>query len=83
MTDDDDGIRKSRNDRLENFIAHLCFVTENVDRTMAALAERGIPAFVKAETYPLEGTVYERCVAFIKDLEANVIEFGEPLKRLQ
>jgi catechol 2,3-dioxygenase-like lactoylglutathione lyase family enzyme len=60
---------------------HLCFATDNVDKTMAALAARGVPAFVKAETYPLDGTVFERRVAFISDPEGNVIEFGEPLRK--
>ncbi len=60
---------------------HLCFATDDVDATMAALADRGAPAFVKAETYPLDGTIYERRVAFITDPEGNVIEFGEPLRK--
>lgn len=59
---------------------HLCFATDSVDRTMAALAARGVAAFVKAETYPLDGTVFERRVAFINDPEGNVIEFGESLR---
>jgi len=61
---------------------HLCFATDNVDKTMQALKGKGIEAFVKAETYPLDGTVYERRVAFINDLEGNVIEFGEPLRTM-
>lgn len=48
---------------------------------MASLAARGVPAFVKAETYPLDGTVFERRVAFVNDPEGNVIEFGEPLRK--
>lgn len=60
---------------------HFCFATDSVDATMAALAARGIEAFVTAETYPLDGTVFERRVAFIKDPEGNVIEFGEPLRK--
>ncbi|MEM9471454.1 MAG: VOC family protein [Pseudomonadota bacterium] len=60
---------------------HLCFATGNVDETMAALAVRGVTAFVKAETYPLDGTDYVRRVAFVQDPEGNVIEFGEPLKQ--
>jgi len=59
---------------------HLCFATDNADRTMQALESRGIQAFVEAQTYPLDGTVYERRVAFINDPEGNVIEFGEPLR---
>lgn len=60
---------------------HLCFATESVDATMKKLAERGVPAFVSAETYPLDGTAFERRVGFIQDPEGNVIEFGEPLRR--
>ncbi|MEM9030183.1 MAG: VOC family protein [Pseudomonadota bacterium] len=60
---------------------HLCFATDDVDRTMAAFAARGVPAFVKAETYPLDGTTYERRVAFVQDPEGNVLEFGEPLRK--
>lgn len=61
---------------------HLCFATDSVDATMARLTDRGVPAFVSAETYPLDGTVYERRVGFIQDPEGNVIEFGEPLRRI-
>jgi hypothetical protein len=39
-----------------------------------------VPAFVKAETYPLDGTDFMRRVAFVKDPEGNVVEFGEPLR---
>lgn len=60
---------------------HLCFATDSVDDTMTALEARGVTAFVKAETYALDGTDFERRVAFINDPEGNVIEFGEPLKR--
>jgi len=60
---------------------HLCLATDSVDNTMAALEARGVPAFVKAETYPLDGTLFERRVAFINDPEGNVIEFGEPLRK--
>ncbi|MGB5214319.1 MAG: hypothetical protein WBN88_11840 [Anderseniella sp.] len=38
-------------------------------------------AFVTAETYPLDGTEFERRVAFIHDPEDNVVEFGEPLRK--
>lgn len=60
---------------------HLCFATDSVDDTMAALEARGVSAFVKAETYPLDGTEFERRVAFINDPEGNVVEFGEPLRK--
>jgi catechol 2,3-dioxygenase-like lactoylglutathione lyase family enzyme len=58
---------------------HLCLSVSNVDTAMAELQAKGVPAFVKAETYPLDGTRYERRVAFIKDPDGNVIEFAEPL----
>ncbi|MEO1160304.1 MAG: VOC family protein [Pseudomonadota bacterium] len=60
---------------------HLCFATDSVDDTMAALEARGATVFVTAETYPLDGTEFERRVAFITDPEGNVVEFGEPLRR--
>ena len=60
---------------------HLCFATDNVDDTMAALQARGVTAFVKAETYPLDDTEFERRVAFINDPEGQVVEFGDPLRR--
>jgi len=40
-----------------------------------------VTAFVTAETYPLDGTEFERRVAFIHDPEGNVVEFGEPLRK--
>ena len=60
---------------------HLCFATDSVDQTMAALEARGAEVFVQAETYPLGGTEFVRRVAFINDPEGNVIEFGEPLRK--
>jgi lactoylglutathione lyase len=59
---------------------HLCFVVANVDDTLEALEAGGVPTFVAAETYALDGTPYERRVGFIKDPEGNVIEFAEPLQ---
>lgn len=58
--------------------AHICFQVEDIDLTMKQLNDKGIETFVKAETYPLD--TYERRVAFIKDLNGNVIEFAGPLK---
>lgn len=60
---------------------HLCFETGNVDDTMNALAARGVEVFVQAETYPLDGTEFERRVGFVTDPEGNVVEFGEPLRK--
>jgi len=58
---------------------HLCFEVASVDEALKALAASGVPTFVTAETYPLDGTVYQRRVGFVQDPEGNVIEFAEPL----
>ncbi|GAB5476120.1 MAG: hypothetical protein Mars2KO_42190 [Maribacter sp.] len=58
--------------------AHICFQVEDIDLTMKQLNEKGIETFVKAETYPLD--FYNRRVAFIKDLNGNIIEFGSPIE---
>ncbi|MEM9781533.1 MAG: VOC family protein [Pseudomonadota bacterium] len=58
---------------------HLCLAAENIDALMAGLAARGVPSFVRPETYDLDGTPYRRRVGFIKDPEGNVLEFAEPL----
>lgn len=60
---------------------HVCFATPEIDAVMADLERRGVPAFVRAETYPLDGTPHERRVAFVRDPEGNVIEFAGPLRR--
>lgn len=62
---------------------HLCFSTANVDQTMSRLKAKGVAAFVDAQTYPLDGTIFERRVAFINDPEGNVVEFGEPLREVR
>lgn len=59
---------------------HLAFAVNNVDRVLDELRERGVPTFVRGETYPLDGTPFERRVGFIMDPEGNVIEFAEPLR---
>lgn len=59
---------------------HLCFSVEDVDATLRSLEAKGVPTFVNAETYSLDGTPYERRVGFIQDPEGNVIEFAEPLR---
>lgn len=61
---------------------HLCFRAESVDAVLAGLATEGLPTFVRAETYDLDGTAYRRRVGFVKDMEGNVLEFGEPLVRV-
>ncbi len=58
--------------------AHICFQVEDIDLAMKQLKDKGIETFVKAETYPLNH--YKRRVAFIKDLNGNVIEFAGPLE---
>jgi catechol 2,3-dioxygenase-like lactoylglutathione lyase family enzyme len=60
---------------------HLCFRVDSVDAVLAALADGGVPTFVRAETYDLDGTPWRRRVGFVKDMEGNVLEFGEPLIR--
>jgi catechol 2,3-dioxygenase-like lactoylglutathione lyase family enzyme len=60
---------------------HLCFRADNVDAVLAGLAAEGVPTFVRAETYDLDGTPFRRRVGFVKDMEGNVLEFGEPLVR--
>ncbi|MEM0945066.1 MAG: VOC family protein [Pseudomonadota bacterium] len=59
---------------------HFCFVVADVDAALAELRERGVETFVAAQTYPLDGTPYERRVGFVMDPEGNVIEFAEPLR---
>ncbi len=61
---------------------HLCFATASVDGTLEKLEARGAEAFIAADTYPLDGTQYERRVGFVQDPEGNVIEFGEQLRRV-
>ncbi|WP_299217388.1 VOC family protein [uncultured Aquimarina sp.] len=58
--------------------AHICFQVDDIDLAMHQLNKKGIETFVKAETYPLN--FYKRRVAFIKDLNGNVIEFAGPIK---
>lgn len=58
--------------------AHICFQVEDIDLAMKQLNEKGIETFVKAQTYPLD--FYNRRVAFIKDLNGNIIEFGGPIE---
>jgi catechol 2,3-dioxygenase-like lactoylglutathione lyase family enzyme len=61
---------------------HLCFGVENADAVLDGLAAEGVPTFVRAETYDLDGTPFRRRVGFVKDVEGNVLEFGEPLRRI-
>ncbi len=55
---------------------HLCFWSDDIDATMRSLAERGVPAFLAAQDFPVGPNVR---IAFIRDLEGNVIEFCGPL----
>ncbi len=57
--------------------AHICFQVDDIDLAMRQLNNKGIKTFVKADTYPLD--TFTRRVAFIKDLNGNVIEFAGPL----
>lgn len=58
---------------------HLCFEVTSVDAMLYDLRAQGVETFVTAETYPLDGTIYQRRVGFVQDPEGNVIEFAEPL----
>jgi len=60
---------------------HLCFRVDNAEAMLDGLAAEGVPTFVRAETYDLDGTPFQRRVGFVKDMEDNVLEFGEPLRR--
>ena len=72
---------KQANDFAEHLshqgFAHICFQVDDIDLAMKELNDKGIETFVKAETYPL--SFYNRRVAFIKDLNGNVIEFAGPI----
>ena len=59
---------------------HLCFSVDDVDGMLTMLEAKGVPVFVSAQTYALDGTPYERRVGFVQDPEGNVIEFAEPLR---
>ncbi|GJD93615.1 VOC family protein [Methylobacterium iners] len=60
---------------------HLCFRVDDADAVISGLAGKDVPTFVRAETYDLDGTPFRRRVGFVKDMEGNVLEFGEPLSR--
>lgn len=62
--------------------SHICFATENIDQLMAELKAKGITIFAEAETYPISEK-YTRRVAFIKDLNGNIIEFGGELTKVK
>ena len=55
--------------------SHICFSVDDVDATMAQLAQRDVPAFVPAADY---ANLNAR-VSFIKDNNGNVIEFTGPM----
>ena len=59
---------------------HLCFAVDDVGAVLSGLEAEGVPTFVRAETYALDGTDYERRVGSIQDPEGNVLEFAEPLR---
>ncbi len=54
---------------------HLCFVVEDVDATLAAMNERGVPTFSGPIDFPALGVR----VGFVQDPDGNVIEFKGPM----
>ena len=67
-------------DDLPNHLAdsgysHLAFMVADVDAVMGALADKGVPPFFPATSFPDVG----RRVAFVRDNMGNVIEFAADL----
>jgi catechol 2,3-dioxygenase-like lactoylglutathione lyase family enzyme len=56
---------------------HLCFRVTDVDAVVAAVEAAGATTFFPPTDYPVGA---ERRIAFLKDIEGNVIEFAGPLK---
>lgn len=56
---------------------HLCFRVTDVDAAVASIEASGATAFYPPTDYPVGA---ERRIAFLKDVEGNVIEFAGPLK---
>ncbi|MBA3675908.1 MAG: VOC family protein [Sphingosinicella sp.] len=56
---------------------HLCFRVPDVDAAVAAVETAGVTPFFPPTDYPVGA---ERRIAFLKDIEGNVIEFAGPLK---
>ncbi|MEM1445198.1 MAG: VOC family protein [Planctomycetota bacterium] len=54
---------------------HLCFLVDDVDATLAALADRGVPTF----SGPIDFPALDVRVGFIQDPDGNVIEFKGPM----
>ncbi|MEM9753265.1 MAG: VOC family protein [Planctomycetota bacterium] len=54
---------------------HLCFLVEDVDATLAMLADRGVPTF----SAPIDFPALDVRVGFIQDPDGNVIEFKGPM----
>ncbi len=56
---------------------HLCFRVADVDEAVASIEASGASPFFPPTDYPIGA---ERRIAFLKDVEGNVIEFAGPLK---
>jgi catechol 2,3-dioxygenase-like lactoylglutathione lyase family enzyme len=56
---------------------HLCFAVDDIDAVLAELAGRGVEVLFPSQTFALNQ--FSRRIAFIKDLNGNVIEFAGPL----
>jgi catechol 2,3-dioxygenase-like lactoylglutathione lyase family enzyme len=56
---------------------HICFYVDNIDETIEMLQNKGIEVLFPSQTFQLNK--YNRRIAFIKDLNGNVIEFAGKL----
>ncbi|MEM8794566.1 MAG: VOC family protein [Pseudomonadota bacterium] len=57
---------------IDTGFSHVAFKVDDVDAVMDELAEKGVPAFFPATSFPDIG----RRVAFVQDNQGNVIEFA-------
>jgi methylmalonyl-CoA/ethylmalonyl-CoA epimerase len=56
---------------------HICFYVDDIDQTIELLAQKGVEVLFPPQTFQLN--TYHRRIAFIKDNNGNVIEFGGEL----
>jgi methylmalonyl-CoA/ethylmalonyl-CoA epimerase len=56
---------------------HICFYVDDIDQTIEMLADKGVEVLFPSQTFKLSN--YNRRIAFIKDLNGNVIEFAGQL----
>lgn len=60
-------------------VGHICFQVDSVDAAVSELNQRGVPTFVEAFDAPQVGVR----VGFVKDNNANVIEFSGSMNSAQ